>query len=59
MTIREQRISRIIKELEGNPEPNLSITQLIMVIEYLEKLKKKIAKSEEKGTFIDGIRVIF
>lgn len=59
MTIQQSDISRIIVELESNPEPNLTISLLIAVAKYLEKEKKKAAKKGINETYIDGIRLIF
>lgn len=59
MTIRQTKTIRILKELESNPEPDLTITQLIRVIKFLEREKKKAVKANKKETYIDGIRLIF
>jgi hypothetical protein len=59
MTIQQSDISRIIVELESNPEPNLTISQLIAVAKYLEKEKKTAAKKGINETYIDGIRLVF
>lgn len=59
MTIQQSDISRIIKELESNPEPDLTISQFIAVAKYLQREKKKDAKKGKNETYIDGIRLIF